>query len=50
MVCYQRGKMMPRYNLLDEKWIQVVSKDTVEKISIKELFLTIIVNVLLIKV
>ncbi len=30
--------MMPRYNLLDEKWIQVVSKDTVEKVSIKELF------------
>lgn len=30
--------MMPRYNLLDEKWIQVASKDTVEKISIKELF------------
>lgn len=29
---------MPRYNLLDEKWIQVASKDTVEKISIKELF------------
>ena len=29
---------MPRYNLLDEKWIQVVSKDTVEKVSIKELF------------
>lgn len=30
--------MMPRYNLLDEKWIQVASKDTVEKVSIKELF------------
>lgn len=30
--------MMPRYNLLDEKWIQVASNDTVEKISIKELF------------
>lgn len=30
--------MMPRYNLLDEKWIQVASKDAVEKISIKELF------------
>lgn len=29
---------MPRYNLLDEKWIQVASKDTVEKVSIKELF------------
>ena len=29
---------MPRYNLLDEKWIQVASKDAVEKISIKELF------------
>ena len=29
---------MPRYNLLDEKWIQVASKDTVEKGSIKELF------------
>lgn len=29
---------MPRYNLLDEKWIQVASNDTVEKISIKELF------------
>ena len=29
---------MPRYNLLDEKWIQVISKDTVEKVSIKELF------------
>lgn len=29
---------MPRYNLLDEKWIQVASKDTVEKASIKELF------------
>ena len=30
--------MMQRYNLLDEKWIQVASKDTVEKVSIKELF------------
>ena len=30
--------MMPRYNLLDEKWIQVASKDNVEKVSIKELF------------
>lgn len=30
--------MMPRYNLLDEKWIQVANKDTVEKVSIKELF------------
>ena len=30
--------MMPRYNLLDEKWIQIASKDTVEKVSIKELF------------
>lgn len=30
--------MMPRYNLLDEKWIQVASKDTVEKVSIEELF------------
>ena len=30
--------MMPRYNLLDEKWIRVASKDTVEKVSIKELF------------
>ena len=30
--------MMPRYNLLDEKWIQVASKDTVKKVSIKELF------------
>lgn len=29
---------MPRYNLLDEKWIQVANKDTVEKVSIKELF------------
>ena len=29
---------MQRYNLLDEKWIQVASKDTVEKVSIKELF------------
>ena len=29
---------MPRYNLLDEKWIQVASKDNVEKVSIKELF------------
>lgn len=29
---------MPRYNLLDEKWIQVAGKDTVEKVSIKELF------------
>lgn len=29
---------MPRYNLLDERWIQVASKDTVEKVSIKELF------------
>lgn len=29
---------MPRYNLLDEKWIQVASKDTVKKVSIKELF------------
>jgi cse1 family CRISPR-associated protein len=29
---------MPRYNLLDEKWIKVASKDTVEKVSIKELF------------
>lgn len=29
---------MPRYNLLDEKWIQIASKDTVEKVSIKELF------------
>ena len=29
---------MPRYNLLDEKWIQVASKDTVEKVSIEELF------------
>ena len=29
---------MARYNLLDEKWIQVASKDTVEKVSIKELF------------
>ena len=29
---------MPRYNLLDEKWIRVASKDTVEKVSIKELF------------
>lgn len=28
---------MPRYNLLDEKWIQVASKDNVEKVSIKEL-------------
>ena len=30
--------MMQRYNLLDEKWIQIASKDTVEKVSIKELF------------
>ena len=30
--------MMQRYNLLDEKWIQVASKDNVEKVSIKELF------------
>ena len=30
--------MIPRYDLLDEKWIQVASKDTVEKVSIKELF------------
>ena len=29
---------MQRYNLLDEKWIQIASKDTVEKVSIKELF------------
>lgn len=29
---------MQRYNLLDEKWFQVASKDTVEKVSIKELF------------
>ena len=30
--------MMPRYNLLDEKWIRVASKDNVEKVAIKELF------------
>lgn len=29
---------MPRYNLLDEKWIRVASKDNVEKVAIKELF------------
>lgn len=29
---------MPRYNLLDEKWILAADNDTVKKISMKELF------------